>query len=220
MQVEREHYRFSGYVNGGRWMSYYYQIKEALESGCRSFLLIGVGDGIVPVLLEKILHQKEDDGEPSHEYFKYIVDTFDFDGSLSPTYTGDIRDLDSVVKKTYDCVICCQVLEHLEWQYFESIVEKMSRVCTEKVILSLPVRGFSFSAILDFPKFHHKFLHFVFPRFWEKKLPWRGEHYWEVGVRGHRRKNVLNVLKKYFYPVRNYFVPENTYHWFVILEKL
>lgn len=55
LQVEKEHYDFENYVNKQRWMSYWYQVKEALASGCKSFLYIGKGDGIVAAILNELL---------------------------------------------------------------------------------------------------------------------------------------------------------------------
>lgn len=76
VQVEKKHYDFENYVNKQRWMSYWYQIKEALTSGCKSFLYIGKGDGIVVAILKELI---KEDG---------IVETFDFDERLSPTWGG------------------------------------------------------------------------------------------------------------------------------------
>lgn len=210
IQVEKEHYDFKQYVDQKRWMSYYYQIREAVASGCSSFLVVGKGDGIVSSIISEILCLED-----------CIVDTYDFDDRLYPTYIGDIRNLNSVVKKEYDCIICCQVLEHLEWQYFEKIIEQISSICNSRTILSLPMHRLAFSLIIDFPKFHNKVCNVIIPRFWKKKWIFKGggEHYWEVGIKNRRKKDILRVVKRHFNIVREYVVPENTYHWFIILEK-
>lgn len=88
IQVEKEHYDFKQYVDQKRWMSYYYQIREAVASGCSSFLVVGKGDGIVSLIISEILCLEN-----------CIVDTYDFDDRLYPTYIGDIRNLNSVVKR-------------------------------------------------------------------------------------------------------------------------
>lgn len=54
-QVKAEHYSFLKYVNEARWLSYYTQIRETLSVNPRKVLVIGVGDHIVPDILEKIL---------------------------------------------------------------------------------------------------------------------------------------------------------------------
>lgn len=208
MQVKKEHYSFGRYVDESRWMSYYHQINEALLSGCKSILIIGKGDGIVPAILKQLLNNTE-----------HKVDTFDFDQELLPTYCGDIRDIRSIVSQKYDCIMCCQVLEHLEKKYFEEIIKELYFLSNSRLILSLPVHKFSFSIILDFPKFHHKVLNIVIQRLWKKNMVWKGEHYWEIGIKGSRKKDILKLLSQYFVIRREYMVPENTYHWFAILDK-
>lgn len=207
IQVEKGHYDFSKYVGKGRWMSYYYQIKEMVDSGAKSFLVIGKGDGLVPHIVEQIIRGG-------------VVDTFDFDENLSPTYIGDIRNLCDIVKKEYDCIVCCQVLEHIEWKHFERVIKQINSICSSRVIISLPVYKLGFSIFIDFPRFHNKSWNIIIPRFWRNRLSrWNGEHYWEVGIKNHTQKDVLKVLERRFELVKEYFVPENTYHWFIILNS-
>lgn len=206
MQVSKEHYDFGAYITTRRWMSYYYQIKEILQSKKHdSVLIIGKGDGVVPAVVKQLCEESQ-------------VDTFDFDAELKPTYVGDIRELNNIVKRKYDIVVCCQVLEHLEWQYFTDIIRQIREITAERAILSLPVHKFAVSITVDLPKFHHKTLKIVIPRVWKKSIKWNGEHYWEVGIKGHTRKNILAILNKQFVIKRHYYVPENTYHWFVIMD--
>lgn len=211
-KVCKEHYKFDSYVDSARWMSYYYQIQEILRTidegkEHSDILIIGKGDGIVPCILRCVLSSK------------YNVETFDYDEGLSPDILGDIRKLDVLVKRTYDCVVCCEVLEHLPWEYFESIIRKIQKVCVGKVIISLPVCKHSFSLMLDIPKFHHKMINIIIPRFWIKKMPEGGEHFWEVGIWKRGRKEILRRLTKFFMIEKDYIVPENTYHWFIIMNQ-
>lgn len=207
MQVQKEHYDFKKYVTPQRWMSYYYQICEVIKNDdYSSVLIIGKGDDIVPAILEKLCESKE-------------IHTFDFDAELKPTYVGDVRKLSSIVTKKYDVIICCQVLEHLEWKYFRNIIQQIHQICTKRVILSLPVCRYSVSIMLNLPKFHDKVGGIVVPMIWKRRVKWNGEHYWEVGIQGHTRKQILTVLKRYFKIKNHYYVPENTYHWFIIMDK-
>lgn len=57
MQIKRVSHSFDQYVTKQRWMSYHYQLKECLDSNSKSFLIIGKGDGIVPVILTQILEK-------------------------------------------------------------------------------------------------------------------------------------------------------------------
>lgn len=77
----------------------------------------------------------------------------------------------------------------------------------------------AFSLIIDFPKFHNKVCNVIIPRFWKKKWIFKG-----VSTIGRLElktveKGYLESSKRHFNIVREYVVPENTYHWFIILEK-
>ena len=86
------------------------------------------------------------------------------------------------------------------------------------VTISLLVCKVVFSVMIDVPKFHHKILNIIIPRIWEKGLVWKGEHYWEVGIRGLGKRKILDIMERYFQVKRHYIVPENTFHWFVIAD--
>ena len=219
IQVTAEHYNFDDYTDEARWMSYYFQVKEAIESGCKSFLLIGKGDGIVPAILGQIMCLNNSNDRLSSEK-QVIIDTFDFDKNLSPTYTGDIRSIDKIVSRKYDCIICCQVLEHLKWKYFEGIIKKIWDLCLIRVILSLPMRSLTFSFMVNMPLIHINYWNIIIPQFYKKKLPWNGEHYWETLIKRYQKKDILKILRKYFSIIREYNVPQNTYHWFIIMEPI
>ncbi|MBD5521486.1 MAG: class I SAM-dependent methyltransferase [Lachnospiraceae bacterium] len=212
MQGKGLSHSFARYVTKQRWMSYYYQIKECVDSTSKSILVIGKGDGIVPVILKQVLEREKDAAEIENT----IIDTFDYDDRLHPTYVGDIRDLSRIVKKKYDCVICCQVLEHLPWDCFESIVQNIKSICNYKFILSLPLNRRSFQMRLDICHLTYRFINIVIERKWVKNFPYKGEHYWEAGIKGHTKKDILYIIKKYYDVENDYVIPENTYHWFVI----
>ena len=205
-RVNKEHYRFQDYVDWRRWHSYYYQIREALGSDSKTFLIIGKGDGIVPLVLGYLLNSEG-----------WVVDTFDYAEDLCPTYQGDLRDIERIINKKYDCVICCQVLEHLEWQYFEAVLESLARICSKRLIVSLPVRITEFSIYADLPRQRYiKRLNVIFQKLWIKKLPRNDEHCWEVGIKGKSKKYVKSVIEKYIHVEKDFHVPGYSYHWFVI----
>lgn len=67
-----EYYKdFNKYVSRKRWMSYWHQVKEVLDTQPKSVLLIGIGNGIIPAILKEKGIQ---------------VYTFDNDESLSPDF--------------------------------------------------------------------------------------------------------------------------------------
>ena len=134
-QVDDKHYTFSSYVSKGRWASYYNQIEEALSIKGNNILVIGIGDGIVVDVLKK---------------YKSVT-TFDFEKDLHPDILGSVEDFSKLVTKDYDCIICCQVLEHLPFEKFESIVKNISSHTKEKFILSLPNRNLSINFRIYLP---------------------------------------------------------------------
>lgn len=208
MQVQKEHYTFDKYADMRRWCSYYYQIHEALTHNVTNILLIGEGDGIVSIALRKLGAK---------------VTSFDFAEDLKPDIIGDIRNLEKFVNKdTYDCIICCQVLEHLEYKYFDNIIKSFNNIIRKDgiIILSLPqdrvwIKFYINIAWLEFKKV------LLIPIFWRGKYKFNGEHYWEVsahGLKQVKKKKIINQLKQYFKIEKQYTSWEFPYHWFVILK--
>ncbi len=203
-QVQDTHYCFSQYVDWRRWQSYYFQLKESIESDCDSFLLIGIGDGLIPNVLQKA-------GK--------IVDTFDYDEKLNPTYCGDIRNIDRVVKKKYDCIICCEVLEHIEYSCFERVVCQLAQICMKRCIISIPAKRIELAIYFDFSLLNQiKKIRFIIPKFWIKEHKFDGEHYWEVGTKKNPKKEIERYVLKYFKRIKSFHCPGNSYHWFIIAE--
>lgn len=205
MQVSKQHYAFNEYVNMQRWCSYYYQVNEAVLHGAKNILLIGGGDGIVPSVLKALGIE---------------VTTFDFDEELNPDIIGDIRELRKYVKKNiYDCIICCQVLEHLEFKYFDGIIESFSEIIKKDgaVIISLPQRRAWIKNCIYFTWWGLNHL-LTFPMFWRGKFKFNGEHYWEVSSPGYGRKNIIKHLKRYLDFEKSFTPLEFPYHWFCIMK--
>ena len=145
-QVDKETYNFNNYVNAGRWQSYYHQLSEALLSGARSILYVGCGDRLVVDLIREIAPE-------------VLVETYDFDESLKPDIVGDIREIGENCKDNYDCIICCQVLEHLPYECFEKILEQI-HTCLNPggcLVLSLPDRGRKLEFRVDLPGIHLRY---------------------------------------------------------------
>lgn len=205
-QVSVEHYDFLKYASEERMASYYRQVQEVLLTNAKSVRLIGGGDGIVVNILRMLQVQ---------------VEVFDYDAALQPDIVGNIIDIDEVLQKQdkrYDCIVCCQVLEHLEKQYFERVVCKLSKIYKGTCIISLPAAYGYIDMKLNLPKLHvRKGICFSY-NFW-RTYRFNGEHYWELGFRGHSIKQIENTLREYFYIERAYFVDNNKYHRFFVLKN-
>jgi len=203
-QVEPQHYSFCHYVTAERWNSYWHQIDEALDDNSPKILIIGVGDNIVPTILKSKGME---------------VKTFDFDPDLNPDYVGDIRDIASLIdKKSFDIVMCCQVLEHLEFENLESTLLSLMDIAKNKLVVSIPYNHrklFYFS--IKLPKFRQLTFEISIPSFW---VEWEfdGEHFWEVGTKGYQKKRIDQIIANIAPSVKSYFAVAYKYHLYYIIS--
>lgn len=202
-QVNQEHYNFLEYVNKARWNSYYKQIEEVLKEENENVLIIGAGDRIVP----NILKTKMDE-----------VKIFDIAEDLNPDYIGDILKIDNILDKNFDCILCCQVLEHLPFNKFEKCIEKLEKVTNKKCIISLPQQYIWSWISFKIPKVPVLNLNVSLPKSY-MKYKFNGEHYWEIGTKGYQVGKIRKILGKYFNIENEYTPLENKYHRFFILKK-
>lgn len=160
-----KYYPFKKYCNIRRWNTYFKQLELAHTTRSKSFLIIGPGDHIVPIVLKHILKNA-------------IVDTFDIiDGS---TYQGDLRDISNIVNKKYDCILCCEVLEHIEFDYFEDIINQLRNI-SNTLIVSLPYHKERIEHICHY-------------------------HKWEINYKDINNKRLIDIFKKYFISVKTEFL--------------
>ena len=209
VQVSQSHYNFDGYVNNERWNSYYYQVNEVLKCKWSSVLIIWVWDWIVADILKGFWKE---------------VTTFDFDKSLNPDILWDVTKIDEIINRKFDIVVCCQVLEHIPFDMFEKIIEKIKNITKERFILSLPNRNVWFKFQFKAPLIGKRWFKFHFRLFWtnhfEINKEWIWEHYREIDAKKEWKfKKIKNIINE-FYKIDNIYIPyENTYHVFFILWK-
>lgn len=147
LQVDKQHYQFQTYSSERRFVSYYHQVKNVFrfieEEGARTILVIGKGDGVVPKMLEAY-----------SELFKLNlkIDTYDFAADLNPTYNADILDMDKVLKKKYDVIVCCQMLEHIPFEDAYAALKSM-RKNAKFVVMSLPYKTITVRGSVKVPVF-------------------------------------------------------------------
>lgn len=205
VQVDANHYQFSKYVTLSRWSSYWHQINEVINSGCKKVLWVGVGDGI-PI---KILR---DNG--------VNVTTLDIDFALNPDITGDITSL-TLEDRAFELCCAFQVLEHLPYEQSLIAIKELDRVASKKIIISLPNQKPARKFILTFPYIRQfKFL-FEKINFKPKEHLFNREHYWEVEAKNYSLNTLisdfgLEVTNKKL--SRNYRLFDNPYHHFFIWE--
>jgi SAM-dependent methyltransferase len=207
LQVHDEHYNHS-YDTLERFNSYFHQIKIIHDLDPEKILEIGIGNKTVSNYLK-------DKGS--------LVSTCDFDERLEPDYIADIQDL-PFSNNSFDCVMACQVLEHLPWQAIDVALRELKRVSKKYIVISIPdaatlIRFMVKTSILwRFLKKDTLTLSIRIPKIFKTK-PSCDEHFWEMGLRHFSKRKIRRKLLEYFKISSESSPIMNTYHYFFILEN-
>lgn len=209
IQVDKTHYKKRSYNSIERYISYFYQVDTIMQlPDCMSVLEIGMGSGLVANELRQLGVE---------------VTTCDFDSSLNPNIVADVRNL-PIQMNSYDCVMACQVLEHVSYSEFEDVLCSFSKITKKYVVISVPERHTGFNMVLKFPGIQTLFKRKFFD--WSLRFPVRfpgfaesGQHYWEIDGHTTTTAKVRASIKKYFSIRKEFNPPLNKYHHFFVLEK-
>lgn len=200
VQVTQQHYEFDTYITLPRWMSYWHQMNAVARTRARSILELGCGTGVMTRCLR--------------ENIGLDVKTFDFDAALKPDVIGDVRNIgEHFAPKSFDCVCAFQVLEHVPYDDFERTLPQLAKVTRGHLLISLPHWGYFVECRVRIWK--ERWVG-AFARKLTRPYNWNfnGEHYWELGTRGYSISRVQRSLERWFVVERNYFCPDNSYHYF------
>ncbi|MFO7525412.1 MAG: class I SAM-dependent methyltransferase [Ignavibacteriaceae bacterium] len=200
-QVEKSHYDFLKYTDKKRFTSYFYQLEYIFKLQPRNILEIGSGVGFLKKLLPENI-----------KYFSVDISKY-----LSPDIIATIESL-PFDDNSFEMVCCFQVLEHLPFEKFSSLLEELKRVSSKYVYISLPFANHKFMIDIYLPKINHIILDLLIPKFY-KKHNFDGQHYWEIGKRGYSQKRIKNIIKQNFKIISTFTPKENFYHTFYLLEK-
>ena len=171
------------------WLAYYsrkriiHQWKQLDLLGvtdCRTVLEVGPALGLVTSLLVNS---------------GYEVTTLDraprsFRYPNVPHLEKDICELRSEEIAGFDAILCCETLEHIEWERVGSVLATFRESGAKYLIVSVPYMGFQLFAEVYVNS------NMLRQYFSMKKLLWRkrfqpepvGGHQWEVGYRGYPLK--------------------------------
>jgi predicted SAM-dependent methyltransferase len=204
VQVHPDHYFNEVYEGKGRFISYWHQIDEIISLNPRKILEVGVGSGFVSGYLKER---------------NINVITLDIDKRLNPVIIGNVLNL-PFKENSFDIIVCCEVLEHLDYENFYSSILEISRVSRAYIILSMPdvsrVSRFS----IQVPVIGDLKLLIPIPRFRKLKHKFDGEHYWEIGKKGYPIKKIINDIQRTgMYVEKTYRIFEYPYHRFFLLKK-
>ncbi len=201
-QVDKSHYQFGKYAFEGRFVSYYWQLKEVLELQPLTVLEVGVGDRVFGDFIK------------NNTAVSYT--SVDVAEDLHPDVVGNILKL-PFADKSFDVVCAFEVLEHLPFEQFDSAIIELCRVARTHVVISVPHFGpmLFFSLKIPFLPQIHLALKIPFP----KKHIFNGQHYWELGKRGYSISLIRNTLSAHGKIVRDFIPFGSPYHHFFVLEK-
>ncbi len=187
MPVNRQKWRdelhLSNFVNS------YYQYRDVQSCGdARKLLVVGPGQGLDTQVFR---------------WRGYDVTTLDIDETFGPDVIGSVHDLSVFDEASFDAVIVSHVLEHLPAPYLNGCLKELSRVGKYSIIY-LPVAGrhFQFRAQFDTKCIDLSFILDVYNRFHKPDgvTPkyCGGQHYWEIGYRGFRVKDMEERMLPFF----------------------
>lgn len=167
----------------------FYQHRDLGRLGkVKSVLMVGPGQGLASEVLK---------------WRGYQVTTLDIDESFRPDVTGSVHDMRVFPDKAFDAVIASHVLEHMAEPYLDPALKEIARVGSYALIY-LPVHGLHLQLRfrsnfrdLDFSLIGDLFNYFarpvgLMPRYMD------GQHYWEIGMRGFRKRDIVRRLSEYF----------------------
>lgn len=204
-QVDKTHYAFDTYMHQKRWASLWFQLDTVLATHSNTVLEIGPGLGLFKGIGER---------------FGLNITTLDIDPELQPDYVGSVYQLD-FEDNSFDCVCAFQMLEHLPFEDSLRAFGEMARVCSSKVVISLPDAKIRYPFSLHLPKFGQ--FKFTLPRPFTRPREHKfdGEHYWEINKKGFELKTVLAEFSsiKTVRLTDTFIVPEHPYHRFLIFSK-
>jgi len=195
------------YISHVRWIAYHKQMEMVRSTGAHTVLEIGPGPGVVTYMLRKL---------------GIKVNTLDIDPDVIADFQGDVRNIHKIVPlDSFDCVLAAQVLEHIPWDDFVIAMEGIAKVTKCWCVISLPYAGITFIPSIRWGRyrFHDWKFGFRIPAFWRsRKIFFKGEHKWELGIRNYSLKSFRKILKRHFDIIAEDFHPLNKSQVFYILR--
>ena len=143
------------------------------------------------------------------------------DSSLSQKVVADSVLAIPFGKRSFDVVLCCEVLKHFPYAGFRRSIQELYRVSKRRVILSVPDVTMVYRINIELPRMKpiKRLIPHPFPR--PAKLPLDGEHYWEIGMAGYPLKRITSDIANFGFAIDgSYRVFENYYHRRFCLRKL
>lgn len=200
----RESYFTARYLNEGRFVDYHHAYRLALENEPSDLLEIGPGNGLLTWLLRQ-------SGR--------CVTTLDIDSAVRPDVLGSVEAM-PFSDRSFDTVLCIEVLEHLPWDDFGSALSEIHRVTRKRVVLSLPHVGRYWMLVGTLPLLGGVWGSVDLPSWNPPDFANHPEHYWSIGSKGCRDSEVKDRITAAGFVIRNEYRPlMNRCHKFFVLER-
>ena len=121
----------------------------------------------------------------------------DFNYPETPHIQQDLQILDPSQIEGNDAIICCETLEHIDWDKIPSILQNFQRSGAQYLIISVPYMGFQCTLDIYFNRYTFK-QYFSLKKFLNfkkfKPIP-EGGHQWEIGYKGYSVEVWEDVIK-------------------------
>jgi len=121
-QPEPDVYWTREYNTKERTCSFWHQVDEVLSLGARSALDVGPGAGLVTDWLRRAGVE---------------VTTLDMEARLAPDLVGSVTEIPAE-DRSFDAVLCSQVLEHVPFEDVERALRELARVSRTGAVVSVP----------------------------------------------------------------------------------
>ena len=200
-QTNKSHYNFEQYAFEGRFVSYYWQLKEVLALKPKSVLEVGVGDKVFGNFIK------------NNTDVSYT--SVDVAGDLYPDVVGNILEL-PFADQSFDVVCAFEVLEHLPFEQCDHAIRELCRVARTHVVISVPHFGPMLSLSFKIPFLPQVRLAVKIP--FSRKHVFNGQHYWELGKRGYPVSLMRDTLSAHGKLMGDFVPFGSPYHHFFIIK--
>lgn len=187
-----------------RFISYWHQIDEVRKTGAHFILEVGIGTGFVSGYLRQ---------------GGLVVTTVDVDPDRKPEIVANVVSL-PFAEGIFTTVLCCEVLEHLDFSQFASALSELSRVSREWVVISLPDVSLAWKVDVQLPIIGTVQRLIPRPTMGKPEKVFSPGHKWEIGMKNYPLARIAADINRMGLEITGtYRILEYSYHRVFTLRK-